>query len=222
MKSSRNGGRSYERFGETIRYLTFPEWQRLLDHVDDYRNKLMLRVIYHLGCRVGEFVRIQLKHIDFSRGNIDIPAANTKTGHRRASHLPRGLVNEIKSWLKSEGRMTKRAARVKRPDEYLFRSPGKSKVPYSENRLRQIFRRYVVAAGLDREYGMDTKGRKLHQLTVHSLRHSHIMHHIHVHRLPLPIVQKQVGHRTLKATSVYLNPSEEAVAKAYDQASDPE
>jgi hypothetical protein len=42
------------------------------------------------------------------------------------------------------------------------------------------------------------------------------MHYIHIHRLPLPIVQKQVGHRTLKATSVYLNPSDEAVAQAYD------
>ena len=59
-------------------------------------------------------------------------------------------------------------------------------------------------------------GRKLHQITIHSLRHSHIMHHIHNYKLPLPIVQKQVGHRTLKATSVYLNPSDEAVANAYE------
>ena len=58
-------------------------------------------------------------------------------------------------------------------------------------------------------------------LTIHSLRHSHIMHHIHTHKLPLPIVQKQVGHRTLKATSVYLNPSAEAVAEAYEGASAP-
>jgi site-specific recombinase XerD len=43
------------------------------------------------------------------------------------------------------------------------------------------------------------------------------MHYIHVHKLPLPVVQKQVGHKTLKATSVYLNPSEETVAQAYEQ-----
>ena len=73
-----------------------------------------------------------------------------------------------------------------------------------------------MAAGLSREYGTDAKGRKLHQFTVHSLRHAHVMHHIHNYKLPLPIVQKQVGHRTLKATSVYLNPSEEAVGQAYE------
>jgi hypothetical protein len=43
------------------------------------------------------------------------------------------------------------------------------------------------------------------------------MNYIHVHKLPLPIVQKQVGHRSLRSTSVYLNPSEEAVAAAYSE-----
>ena len=44
------------------------------------------------------------------------------------------------------------------------------------------------------------------------------MHYVHVYKLPLPIVQKQVGHKTLKATSVYLRPSDEAVGSAYDEA----
>ena len=44
------------------------------------------------------------------------------------------------------------------------------------------------------------------------------MSHIHHYKLPLSIVQKQVGHRSLRSTSVYLNPSEEAVAEAYSQA----
>ena len=41
------------------------------------------------------------------------------------------------------------------------------------------------------------------------------MNYIHVHKLPIAVVQKQVGHTSLKTTSVYLNPSEEAVADAY-------
>ena len=50
----------YEPFSETIRHLTIEEWQQFLDGVEDYRHKLMMRVIHELGCRVGEFVRIQL------------------------------------------------------------------------------------------------------------------------------------------------------------------
>lgn len=53
--------------------------------------------------------------------------------------------------------------------------------------------------------------------TVHSLRHSHIMHHAVDHGLPLPIVQKQVGHRSLKTTSLYLRPSTEKIAEEYEK-----
>lgn len=46
----------YERFGESIRYLTWEEWQRFLDAIDNYKHKLMMRTIYELGCRdVGRF-----------------------------------------------------------------------------------------------------------------------------------------------------------------------
>ncbi len=208
----------YERFGETIRYLTLPELQKLFDQIEDYRHKLMLRMIYELGCRVGEFVRIQIKHLDFNRSTVLFPAENTKTARRRTSHLPQGLMNEVMSVLRSEARMGKRSLEVKHPETYLFHPPKHPFTPYSTNRLRQIFRFYVMKAGLDHEYGQDSQGRRLHRLTIHSLRHSHVMDYIHHYKLPLPIVQKQVGHKSLRSTSVYLNPSEEAVATAYNEA----
>ena len=179
----------------------------------------MMRLIYQLGCRVGEFVRIQLKHLDFGRSSVTFPAENTKTNRARSSHVPRGLMNELKSMLKREGRMSKRKEKLKKPEQFLFYPAGRPRDRYTENRIRQIFLKYAQKAGLDREYGEDSKGRKLHKFTVHSLRHAHIMHYIHVHQLPLPIVQKQVGHRSLQATSVYLKPRQEDVARAYESAS---
>ena len=208
----------YERFGETIRYLTIEELQQFFDVIEDYRHKLMMRVIYELGCRVGEFVRIQLKHLAFGRSTVYFPAENTKTGQRRVSHVPPGLMNEIKSLLRREGRMAQRSLRIYRPNEFLFYPTSNPKQHYTENRIRQIFVRYVKEAGLEREYARDKEGRALHELTIHSLRHSHIMHYVHVYKLPLPIVQRQVGHKTLKATSVYLRPSDEQVGQAYTQA----
>ena len=209
----------YDRFGETIRYLTLEELQKLFDIIDNYAHKLMFRMIYELGCRVGEFVRIKLKHIDFGRSSIFFPAENTKTGHRRASWISRGLLNEITSLLKQQKRMGKRSSKILSPESYLFSSSKHFKVPYSENRIRQLFSHYIQKAELVREYGHDSKGRVLHQFTVHSLRHSHLMHYIHAYKVPLPVVQKQVGHRTLKSTSVYLNPSEEIVVETYEKVS---
>jgi len=215
--SNVESSRKYERFGETIRHLTVEELQRFFDSIDNYPHKLMLQMVYELGCRVGEFVRIRLRDLNFARSSVFFPVENTKTKQRRTSHLPRGLMNEVRSFLKAEGRITIRDGRVKRPNEFLFHPPSRPLEHYSENRLRQVFHGYLLRVGLDRCYGQDQKGRRLHELTIHSLRHSHIMHYIHVYKLPQPLVQKQVGHKTLRATSVYLNPSEETVAQAYEQ-----
>ncbi|MCL4216532.1 MAG: site-specific integrase [Candidatus Hydrogenedentes bacterium] len=205
----------YARFGQSIRYMTWNEWLRFLDSIDSYPHKLMFRMIYELGCRVGEFVRIQLGDVDFRRGRVFFPRENTKTGQWRTSHFSEGLGNELKSWLKANGRMGIRSEAVKRPREYLFSPRGDWRRRYSENRVRQVFRHYLEKAGMVRVYGRDACGRLLYELTVHSLRHSHVIHFIHIHKLPIAVVQKQVGHTSLKTTSVYLNPSEEAVSEAY-------
>jgi integrase len=67
-------------------------------------------------------------------------------------------------------------------------------------------------------YGKDTKGRNLKMFTVHSLRHAHVMMYVVDRKVPLPIVQKQIGHRSLKTTSVYLLPQTETIAQAYQAA----
>ena len=206
-----------ERFGEIIRYLTADELNQFLDSIDNYYHKLMFQTIYELGCRVGEFVRIQIKHFNFSRSTVHFPAENTKTKHPRASYLPKGLMNEIKSMLKQKGIATKRAGRIRKPEAYLFHPGRRWNQRYTENRIRQIFQTYIEQADLQRTYAEDSTGRKLKMFTVHSLRHSHIMHYTVDRGLPLPIVQKQVGHRSLKTTSVYLSPSTEKMAEAYDR-----
>ena len=208
----------HERFGEIIRYLTIDELNQFFDSIDNYSHKLMFQVIYELGCRVGEFVRIQVKHLNFSRNTVFFPAENTKTKHPRTSYLPKGLMNEIKSMLKQKGIMKKRVGRIRKSEAYLFYPGRKWNQQYSENRIRQIFQRYIERANLQRIYAEDSSGRNLKMFTVHSLRHSHIMHYTVDRGVPLPIVQKQVGHRSLKTTSVYLQPSTEKMAEAYEKA----
>jgi integrase len=210
--------KEYERFGEIIRYLTVDELQQFFDSIDNYSHKLMFEIIYELGCRVGEFVKIQVKHVNFNRSTVFFPAENTKTKHARISYLPKGLTNEIKSLLKQKGLMIKRGDSVKMPEAYLFHPGRRWNKPYTENRIRQIFQIYINKAVLQQVYGKDTLGRDLKMFTVHSLRYSHIMSYVVDRAVPLPIVQKQVGHRSLKTTSVYLSPSTEKMAQAYGQA----
>ena len=114
--------------------------------------------------------------------------------------------------------MNKRDQTVIKSEAYLFHAGKRWNKPYTENRIRQIFQKYVNKAGLQQIYGSDSLGRNLKMFTVHSLRHSHVTHYVIDKKLPLSIVQKQVGHRNLKTTSVYLSPSTEKMAQAYKQA----
>ena len=215
MKSRK---KSYERFGGIIRYLTLEETQQFFDSIDNYKHKLIYQIIYELGCRVGEFVKIQIRHINFKRSTVYFPAENTKTKHARMSFLPRGLTNEIKSMLKQKGIISKRDEKILKPAAYLFHSGKKPNKHYTENRIRQIFQKYINKADLQQVYAQDVRGRNLKMFTVHSLRHSHILHGVVDHKIPLPIVQVQVGHRSLKTTSVYLKPSTEKIAQVYEEA----
>jgi len=218
FKENKVHKKKYERFGEVIRYLNAHELSLLFDAIDNYTHKLMFEVIFELGCRVGEFVKIQVKHLNFGRSTVYFPAENTKTKHARISYLQQGLINELRSMLKQKGVITKRNDRIQKSDAYLF-CPGKRcNKHYTENRIRQIFQKYVMKAGLQQVYGRDTKGRNLKMFTVHSLRHAHVMAYVVDRKVPLPIVQKQIGHQSLKTTSVYLQPQTETIAQAYQAA----
>ncbi len=211
-------GKRYERFGEVIRYLTIEELQQFFDSIDHDQRKLMFEVIYELGCRVGEFVKMRVRHIHFSRSTVFFPAENTKTKTARVSSLPQGLTNDLKSLLKRKGIIGKRDEKVLKAEAYVFHPGKRWNTPYTENRIRQIFQHYITKAGLQQVYGKDTRDRNLRMFTVHSLRHSHVMHYVVDRGLALPIVQKQVGHRSLKTTSVYLSASTEKMAAAYNKA----
>ena len=164
--------KKYERFGELIRHFEFDELRQFLDCIDNYSHKLMFEVIYESGCRVGEFVRIQVQHLNFNRSTIYFPAENTKTKHARISVIPRGLMNEVRSMLKQKGIITRRENNITRTDAYVFHPGIRWNRRYTENRIRQIFQKYVQKAGLQQVYGKDTKGRNLKMFTVHSLRHN--------------------------------------------------
>jgi len=213
---SRKAIRKASKFGENLHYLTEENLQSLWDTIDSYEHKLMLRLIYELGCRIGEFVQIRLRHINFRENSIFFPAENTKTKERRTSYVPQGLMNELKDYLKREGMMTKREEQIKDPDAFLLRSTQNATGHVTTRRWQHIFKHYIEKAGLQEVYGHDSKERPLYKYTIHSLRHSHVRHY--VQKVPLAAVQKQVGHKSLQTTEVYLRLADEDVKKAYESA----
>ncbi|RLE39595.1 hypothetical protein DRJ17_00155 [Candidatus Woesearchaeota archaeon] len=191
-----------------INYISQEEWQKLNSVIVNARDKLIINTIYHTGCTVSELVRIKVKDVDFVNSMIYFPAENTKSRKDRFSRIPVSLAFRLKSYLELIGD-------EKNQDVFVFGSNKQSAI--SENRVRQIVKKYADKAGIQKVYGVDSKGRKLYAVTVHTLRHSHIKHAIDKN-VPLQAIMKQVGHSNIRTTKFYYNLSANDVKQAYEQA----
>ena len=63
----------FSKYGQNegnFRSMSLIEWQKFLGVIDNFKHKLMMRLLYELGCRVGELVRIQLKHLDLINSSV--------------------------------------------------------------------------------------------------------------------------------------------------------
>lgn len=204
MKKEKSSASS-KKFQDTIKYLKKEEWQKLKESLDNFRDKIIILLLYSTGIRVGELTLIRLEHLDFENGFIKIPAENSKTREPRTVRIGKEILNDIKAYLKLE----------KRKNGYLFKLRQGRKL--TTRRVQQIVQKYAKKAGIQEAYGKDSKGRPLYTVTPHTLRHTHIVHAL-LNKIPITAVQKQVGHKRLTTTQIYSNLAPEQVKEAYDRA----
>jgi len=190
---------------DTIKYVSEEDWQMLRAVVDVLRDRLIILFLYSTGCRVSELVAARIEDIDWEGGFIRISSASTKTRMARTARVSQEVLSDLKAYLRVQGWKAGR----------LFRSRGRRSI--TTRRVQQLVIDYAVRAGIQSVYGQDSKGRDLCAVTAHTLRHSHIVHAL-ARKIPLPAIQKQVGHRRLTTTQVYCNLAPHDVRRAYDEA----
>ena len=179
--------------GSSIKYLEKGEWNRLKEVIDDTRDRLMFKLLYSSGCRVGEFTLIKVGNIDFENGYLRIPAENTKTKIGRTAVIAsRELLSELKGWIKDQ---------KKGPEDFLFHSRQGEKM--TPRRVQQLLDKYATKTGI-----------KCHP---HTLRHSHVVHALQ-DGIPINAVQAQVGHKRLSTTEIYSKLAPKQVKEAYERA----
>ncbi|MEA1964601.1 MAG: site-specific integrase, partial [Candidatus Aerophobetes bacterium] len=92
------GKKQKRNFTDTIKYLKKEEWDKLRCSIDNYRDKLIIGMLYATGMRVGELIKLRIENIDFNERFITIPAENTKTS--RTAWISQEVLSEIKAYLK--------------------------------------------------------------------------------------------------------------------------
>ena len=88
-------------FQDSIKYISKDQIKRLLNSIDNVRNKALIKMLYSSGCRVGELTLAMVDDIDFNEGIWSIPAINTKSKRARQPRIHESTMNDIKAYLKA-------------------------------------------------------------------------------------------------------------------------
>lgn len=161
------------------------EIARILDTTRNLKHRALLMTAYGGGLRVSELVRLQPRDIHSERMLIRV---NQGKGRKdRYTLLSQRLLEELRTYW-----------RAYRPQTWLF--PGRDHTrPLPVNSVKTIFTTCKQRAGIQHGHG------------IHSLRHSFATHLMEA-GVPLPVIQRLMGHTSLRTTATYLHVTSQHLA----------
>ena len=147
------------------------------------RLRALIVVLWRAGLRIGEAMALTEPDLDPGRGSLLV--RHGKGGKRREVGMDDWGCHQLGPWL---------TRRLEMPVGTLFcvidgQTRGR---PWSPAAARNHLRRIATKAGVRRRFAP------------HQLRHAHAVEMAH-ERVPLNVIQRQLGHVNLGITSVYLD-----------------
>lgn len=165
------------------KFLDVQDVEKLINAVSSPKSKVLVRTIYTLGLRVSECTNIELLHINHQRKTVRIYGKGNK---ERILPIPEALYLEW-TWL-----ITRHTPKV-----YLFENAFGD--IYNPRRVREII---TVAC----------QSAKIEHTWPHKLRHSRATQLLNA-ELPLPSLQRFLGHVHLNTTAIYTHLAIEPLRK---------
>jgi integrase/recombinase XerD len=151
------------------------------------KHRVLLMTAYGGGLRVSELCR--LKPQDILSERMQIRVVQGKGRKDRYTVLSAKLLDELRDYW-----------RMYRPrGEWLFPAQGRPQSHMTTRTAERVFERARRLSGVPDRGG------------IHLLRHSFATHLVEA-GVPLPVLQRLMGHRSLSSTSVYLHVSREQAA----------
>ncbi|MCK4266521.1 MAG: tyrosine-type recombinase/integrase [Thermoplasmata archaeon] len=176
------------------KYLKEREVQKLLNapERDNYRNRLILRLLYRCGLRVSELTNLRIEDIMF--GDNQLIVRRGKGGKDRVVPVDHYTLDMIEDFLRDDE--TNEIAK----SGYLIQSERNERM--STRQVERIVAEYGLKAGIPQ------------QIHPHMLRHSFAVHCLKA-GMNLRTVQKMLGHSSLTTTQIYLDITGDDVKQDY-------
>lgn len=150
------------------------------------RDWAILHVALDAGLRASEIIALRVGDLILEPGAAAIIVRRGKFGKIRGVDIGEALrehLSEFLAWKKSVGEPTG-------PDDLLFLSP-KTRGPLTRQAVYHVFKRYAKLASLPDRF------------SIHSCRHTYASMLYRASRYNLRLVQKQLGHASIRTTQVY-------------------
>ena len=170
---------------ELPKYLTPQEVNKLIEATNDNKEKLIVKLLYTTGIRVGELVKIKIQDIDIDNCTIRVFGKGSKEREVFFPPSLRQLIRKVKG--------------DRPPDDYLIK--GK-RGPIHYVTVERIVRKLAKKAGLKKK------------VTPHILRHSFATHALSK-GMDVREIQELLGHASLKTTQVYTHVSRKRLFNDY-------
>ena len=162
------------------KYLKESELKRLLESPKRMRDRLIIKLMYETGMRVGELAALTIGDVDLESGEITIQHAKR---HHEGRKVP--IVN---SWTKTMIRDYIGTRKNRKDPLFVSNKRG----PLSRRQIERLVHNYGSEIGLDKD--------KRHP---HVLRHTHAVHALKS-GIDLRTLQQNLGHSSIEVTAIYL------------------
>ncbi len=162
------------------KYLKQDELKALLEAPRRMRDRLIIKLLYETGMRVGELTALTIGDVDLEAGEITIQEAKR---HEEGRKVP--LIN---SWTKSMLRDYIGTRKIRKDPLFVSNKRG----ALSRRQVERLIGNYGQMVGLDRD--------KRHP---HVLRHTHAVYALKS-GIDLRTLQQNLGHSSIEVTAIYL------------------
>jgi site-specific recombinase XerD len=162
------------------KYLKQAELKALLEAPRRMRDRLILKLLYETGMRVGEMTALSIGDVDLEAGEITIQEAKR---HEEGRKVP--IVN---SWTRAMLRDYIGTRKNKRDSLFVSNKRGQ----LSRRQVERLVSNYASKVGIDKD--------KRHP---HVLRHTHAVHALKS-GIDLRTLQQNLGHSSIEVTAIYL------------------
>ena len=148
---------------------------KMIKLTENNKHKTMLMLVYGMGLRVSEIVKLEITDIDSKNMQVFITRAKGKKD--RYTNLPEAVLPFLRKYYKEY-----------KPKKYLFE--GQYGEQYSSRSAQQVFKQSLERANINKNTG------------IHGLRHSFATHLLE-QGTDISYIQKLLGHNDIKTTLIY-------------------